>query len=546
MIIGLDVGGTNIDIVAIENNKVVDYKKFELGDDILSSVLTSLQKFITADYTPILNRIILSTTITTNAIVQNKLDKVGMIIENGIGANPDFLMCADANVMVDGYINNRGIEVKGFSHDTVEKAISEFKKLSIKHVGIACKFSVRNPKHENEIYEIVKKHGFEFISKGHRISGKLNFPRRVFSTYLNSAVYSSFKLLYNAISEFLKEKNLPPEIAFIQKPDGGIINLDSLKEFPIFSILSGPAASAQGGYILSKPLSNAVIIDIGGTTTDISFVCNGQFVLEQYGATIGRYPTLVRAIYSRSVGIGGDSLVKLEDHISVGPETVKPFATERENIVTFSDVLLYMKNLSCFDCKLQARLINLSKKVNMPPLHFCNEVLETALSLICKKIKEGIEYINSAPIYTIQKLLYGEKFEPEKAIVIGGAADLIAEHLAKRLKIKVEVPKYYMVANAIGCALGSLSREYNLVADTEQGIVYIPELNRYESVDIDFSIAQAKNFLIENIIEAGDAISVDEIEIIEENSFNMIRNFKYCGKIIRLKAQLKPKLQQLE
>lgn len=544
MIIGLDVGGTNIDIVAIENNKVVDYRKFEYGKDLLSSILTCLQEFITKDYISNLSRIVLSTTITTNAIVQNKLDKVGMIIENGIGANPDFLKCADVNILLDGYINNRGIEVKNFDSEKLEKAISTFKKAEIKNIGIACKFSVRNPKHELEAYDIVKKHGFEFISLGHRISGKLNFPRRVFSTYLNSAVYSNFKVLYNAILKFLKEKNIPSHLVFVQKPDGGIVNLENLKEFPIFSILSGPAASAQGGYILSKPLSDAVIIDIGGTTTDISFVCNGQFVLEQYGARIANYPTLVRAIYSRSVGIGGDSIVKVEDSISVGPETVKLYSLNRKNAVTFTDVLRYLN--SSLDDETQSRLKNLSNKANMSLELFCNEVVKIALDIICNKIEEGVSYVNSTPIYTIQKLLYGEKFIPKKAVVIGGAADLIKEHLEKKLKIKVEVPRYYMVANAIGCALGSISREYNLVADTEQGKVYIPELGKYESVDMDFSPAQAKNFLINKIIQAGDAVSTDDIEIVEENWFNMIRNFRYCGKIIKIKAQLKPKLQELK
>lgn len=544
MIIGLDVGGTNIDIVAIENNKVIEYKKFELGEDLLHSILTSLEGFITKDYISNLSRIVLSTTITTNAIIQNKLDKVGMIIENGIGANPDFLMCADVNILLDGYINNRGIEVKSFNREIVEKAILTFKKADIKNIGIACKFSVRNPKHELEAYDIVKKHGFEFVSLGHRISGKLNFPRRVFSTYLNSAVYSNFKALYNAILEFLKEKNIPSSLVFLQKPDGGIVNLENLKEFPIFSILSGPAASAQGGYILSKPLSDAVIIDIGGTTTDISFVCNGQFVLEQYGAKIGNYPTLVRAIYSRSVGIGGDSIVKVENSISVGPETVKSYSTDRKNIVTFTDVLWYLKSSS--DEKLQARLRYLSNKANTSLELFCNEVIKRALNAICKKIEEGIDYVNNTPIYTIQKLLYGEKFIPKKAVVIGGAADLIREHLEKELKIEVEIPRYYMVANAIGCALGSISREYNLIADTEQGKAYIPELDKYENIDINFTPAQAKDFVINKIIEVGDASTPEEIEIVEENSFNMIRNFRYCGKIIKIKAQLKPKLQELE
>lgn len=156
MIIGLDVGGTNIDIVAIENNKVVDHRKFEHGEDLLFSILTSLEEFITKDYISNLSRIVLSTTITTNAIVQNKLDKVGMIIENGIGANPDFLMCADVNILLDGYINNRGIEVKSFDREKVEKAILIFKKADINNIGIACKFSVRNPKHELDVYDIVK------------------------------------------------------------------------------------------------------------------------------------------------------------------------------------------------------------------------------------------------------------------------------------------------------------------------------------------------------------------------------------------------------
>lgn len=412
MIIGLDVGGTNIDIVAIENNKVVDHRKFEHGEDLLFSILTSLEEFITKDYISNLSRIVLSTTITTNAIVQNKLDKVGMIIENGIGANPDFLMCADVNILLDGYINNRGIEVKSFDREKVEKAILIFKKADINNIGIACKFSVRNPKHELDVYDIVKRHGFEFVSLGHRISGKLNFPRRVFSTYLNSAVYSNFKALCNAILEFLKKKNIPSHLVFIQKPDGGIVHLENLKEFPIFSILSGPAASAQGGYILSKPLSDAVIIDIGGTTTDISFVCNGQFVLEQYGARIANYPTLVRAIYSRSVGIGGDSIVKVEDSISVGPETVKSCNINRKNIVTFTDVLQYLNSSS--DDEAQSRLKNLSNKANMPLELFCNKVVKVALNTICKKIEEGIDYINSTPIYTIQKLLHGEKFIPKK------------------------------------------------------------------------------------------------------------------------------------
>jgi len=544
MIIGLDVGGTTIDTVAIENGKVVAFKKFERGRSLIDSVLESLNQFISKEMISNLERITLSTTVTTNAIVQNNLDKVGMIIENGIGANPEFLMCGDMNFFADGYINNRGIEVKSLNIESVKNALQSFKQEGIENLGIVDKFSVRNPQHELAVYEAAKEYNFKFVSVGYKLSGKLNFPRRVFSTYLNCAVYSTFNMFYKSILTFSQERKIPLEKIFIQKPDGGIINLYDIEGFPIFSVISGPAASAQGGFVLSNSVKNAIIIDIGGTTTDIAFLSNGNLVLELYGAKIGKYPTLVRAIYSRSVGLGAESIVKIvDDTIKIGPKTKRWYEQDKNEFATLHDVLqfssLYREN------PVNARLKSLSSQLNMSQEDFCKLVISRAVSMIEEKIKEGIEYINNLPVYTINKLLYGEKFAPQKIILIGGPAELLKPHLENELKIKVEVPKHYMVANAIGCAIGSISKEYNLVADTIQGKMVIPELNIYQSIPADFTIDQAKKVLIEKVLECREAKNQDDVEIVDESSFNMIRSFRFCGRMIRIKAQLKPKLLNL-
>lgn len=545
MIIGLDVGGTNIDIVAIENAKVVEFGKVERGSDLINSMLKTLEKFVALRYNKQIDRVVLSTTITTNAIVQKSLDKVGMVIEPGIGANPDYLMCGDVNVILDGYINNRGISIKRFNTKLINSAADRFKKEDIHNIGIVTKFSVRNPQHEIEVFDILKDYQFDFISLGHRISGKLNFPRRVFSTYLNSAVYTKFNMFVQAVSTLLSECQISLDKVHIQKPDGGILKIDAIKSLPIMSILSGPAASAYGAYILSKPNCDAITLDMGGTTTDISFIYNGKLVLEHYGARIGDYPTLVRAIYSKSIGLGGDSIIKLQDgKIEIGPETIRCHQNVKTPI-TLTDILRYLsdKNNQTLQAKLQEFLNMNSNSITLENL--CSLTIKMVVKQIKNEIQNCIDYINNTPIYTINKLIYGEKFLPKEIILIGGPAELIKPYLEKELNFKITVPRYYMVANAIGCALGSITKEYNMVADTNQRILSIPELGVFENISSDLSLNQAKDMFMKKIIEKEKNISFEDIEIIEENSFNIIRSFRFCGKIIKIKAQLKPKIQTL-
>lgn len=99
--------------------------------------------------------------------------------------------------------------------------------------------------------------------------------------------------------------------------------------------------------------------------------------------------------------------------------------------------------------------------------------------MIEEKIKEGIEYINNFLVYIINKFLYGEKFVFQKIILIGGLVQFLKFYLENEFKIKVEVLKYYLVVNVIGCVIGLILKEYNLVVDIIQGKLVILELNIY-------------------------------------------------------------------
>ena len=158
---------------------------------------------------------------------------------------------------------------------------------------------------------------------GHSLSGKLNFPRRVFTSYLNSAVYDTFNGFSTSIRKSMKQEGIDAPL-FILKADGGTINLATAEEKPVETILSGPAASFMGLNAMIKTYKDAILLDIGGTTTDIFFLADGVPLFEPLGIKIGDYKTLVRAIYSVSIGLGGDSSIEVEDvHLKDGLEDIK-------------------------------------------------------------------------------------------------------------------------------------------------------------------------------------------------------------------------------
>jgi len=173
-------------------------------------------------------------------------------------------------------MKHRGNVIDDVNISEIKEASSKFKEKRIESFAVVGKFSTRNPEHEIKIKKLLEEemtnstsNNPPTITLGHTMSGKLNFPRRVFTSYLNSAVYSTFKEFAENIKGSMEREGISAPI-FILKADGGTMSIDRAIEKPVETILSGPAASFMGISAMLPTDKDAVLLDVGGTTTDIS------------------------------------------------------------------------------------------------------------------------------------------------------------------------------------------------------------------------------------------------------------------------------------
>ncbi|HHV39411.1 MAG TPA: hydantoinase/oxoprolinase family protein [Tepidimicrobium sp.] len=548
MIVGLDMGGTHIDGVIVKDGNIINtVKKPTDRDDLFQSIWTTLTELLSKYKRDNIKRINLSTTVSTNAIVEDKTSSVGMIIQSGPGLNHDFLACGDQNVFISGYVDHRGKVVEPLDFKEIENAMNLFEKNNIESYAVITKFSTRNPSHELEIKEALESKFPLQITMGHTMSGKLNFPRRVFTSYLNSAIHSTFKEFADNIKSSLEREGIDAPL-FILKADGGTMNLPIAEQKPVETILSGPAASFMGMSGMLNTDEDAVLLDIGGTTTDIFFLADGVPLFEPQGIKIGNYKTLIRAIYSVSIGLGGDSSVDIvDDKIQIGPKREGypyafggPKATPTDAMITLGLIEDGDKN------RAYKVMEGLGQKLDLSPEGTSKLILQTMGAIIANKVNELLHEINSQPVYTVKELLHGKKIDPKLINVIGGPAKALASTLERNLNMPCFYPKDYSVANAVGAALAKPTTEITMLADTARGILSIPELGIYEKIrrryDLNSARKRAISLLKEYAISMGTGEDDIETEIVEESSFNMVKGFSTTGKNIRIKAQIKPGL----
>ena len=547
MIVGLDVGGTHIDAVVVEGGKVIDAVKKPVHREYLfESIWTTLQQFFSEPNKSKIERINLSTTVSTNAIVENKTTPVGMIIQSGPGLPNDFLACGDENVFISGYVDHRGKLVKDLDLREIENAIELFKKKNIKSCAVVTKFCTRNFNHELRIKKILEKH-FPSVTMGHSLSGKLNFPRRVFTAYLNAAIYNTFNEFSSNIKRAMEREGIGAPL-FILKADGGTTSLEAAEQYPVETILSGPAASFMGLNALLHTDKDALLLDIGGTTTDIFFLADGVPLFEPLGIEINHYKTLVRAIYSFSIGLGGDSSIDIKNgQLQIGPKKEGPPYAFGGPKATPTDAMIALGLMKAGNRKKALEAIKfLSEKLNLPLETTAQKILYTMGDIIKGTVDELLAKINSKPVYTVKELLYGKKIKPQRINIIGGPAKILQAILEEKFNLPCYYPKHYDVANAIGAAMAKITTDITMTADTSRGILSVPELGIYEKINRNFGLNSARKRAIELLTERAVSLGApkDEVEteIIEESSFNMIEGFYTSGKNIRIKAQIKPGL----
>ena len=551
MIIGLDVGGTHTDAVLLDKGGLV--RKVKVPTDpqnLFETILQALAETIGETDPDTIHRVVLSTTLATNLVVQQQLPPVGMVVAAGPGIDPEYFRTNDAYHVVKGALDHRGREIEALDHDGIVALGQAFQREGIRYAGVVSKFSVRNPQHENAMADLLAPY-VEQVFKGHDFSGGLNFPRRIATTYLNAAVYPVYKKFFEAVQRSLAQKGLSIPIRIL-RPDGGNMSFESSLGYPAQTILSGPSASVMGTLAHAPGEGVSLVLDIGGTTTDMAVLIDGVPLLAPQGIEIPPYKTLIRALRTQSIGIGGDSTVRVRNgRITIGPDRTGKAMAYGGPAPTPTDAF-YVLGLGRSGDPEKARqgLLPIAEAMGLSVELAAEKIFELACRGILDAAQKMVDAINDKPVYTVHELYEGSKIEPKQILLMGGPAPQFGEKLSDLFDGEVTVVPHWDVANAIGCALARTTSELTLFADTARQVLSVPGEQYSSTISSHFSLEDARQMahelLREKAVRRGARRDHVQTEIIEESAFNMIRGFQTVGKNIRVKAQIKPGLIEME
>lgn len=335
-LLGIDTGGTYTDAVLFSPEEGVKARakalttRHDLSEGIRGAVENVLAE--TGTDPSAIRLASLSTTLATNALVEGQGGRVCLVM---IGFGPEDLerdglrqaLGADPVVFLAGGHNVHGHETLldttalAGQLDELAGAVTAF--------AVAGYFAVRNPEHELRVRDLIRERTHLPVTCSHELSSKLGGPRRALTTLLNARLVSMIDRLIGSSEDFLHAHGIHAPLMVV-RGDGALISAAEARLRPIETILSGPAASLVGARFLTG-LDDAVVSDIGGTTTDVAILDEGRPRLDENGAVVGGYRTMVQAVAMRTYGLGGDSEVHvntrgLEGALVLGPRRVLPLS----------------------------------------------------------------------------------------------------------------------------------------------------------------------------------------------------------------------------
>lgn len=533
MLLGIDVGGTFTDAVILEQGEIAaQAKRATTHDDVLRCVLAALDAVLKPELAAKLERVVISSTIVTNALTEGRLDDVFLAVIAGPGMNIAGHLPVTP-CYLQGYVDHRG---------KITAQLDLLKLLQQRGKGVAAvsgKFAVRNPQLEYQAEHELKKCGYKKIFLGSGLSGELNFVRRTNSAYFAAQVYELFAHFCERIREALAERGVHAPV-HILKADGGTLPLAVALEQPVEAVFTGPAASVLGIEALAAPTVNSISLDVGGTTTDIAFWENGLPLMAKRGAVINGFPTAVRAFHMRSVGIGGDSRIhKTAEGYTVGPEREGPAAAVGGAVATLSDALIVAGYVSFGDA---ARSLAALEKFGSEPQLEAQRIIASAVGIIRETIEEMLDEWAKQPVYTVDDVIRGTEFVPAQLIGVGGGAPGLIKALGEAMELPVEIPAGAMVANAIGAAVARPTLSAGLRADTTEGFYIIPESGRRERLPKRFTQKVAEELLSSWLHEqtADWQLPDAETELVSCEHFRTVHGYYDTGDIYNLRMQLRP------
>ena len=561
MLLGLDVGGTFTDAVIIDGHRVVaTAKRRTTKDNLMNGIGEALDAVLEGYDTSNIEQVTLSTTVVTNTIVEEKEQVVDLYVVTGPGRNVDDIFPVKP-IYLQGYTDHRGIVVERTPADAVRGIANMVQTRSGTDLAaVSAKFGVRNPQEELSITEELK-NTYLTISNGSLLSGSLNFPRRTISAYFNSAVTPVFTVFKKNVEDALSARNIVAPL-HILKADGGSLPVEHMVSRPVETAFTGPAATVLGLSALGAiGNQHTVALDIGGTTTDISLWKHGRPLMTKNGVSIREYPSAVRSFAVTSVGIGGESVVRLKNgNLTVGPERVGPSVALGGVEPTLGDALIVLGHANYGDFNLASRALQdladaiqdtlQSNNVNTSNNQLAHIktapdvarlIVQNALKTIQHGIDEVVEAENKRPIYVVADIVNPDIFVPEHIVVVGGTAPSLGPNIGEYMDLPITIPENAAVANAIGAALALSTIELTIHVDTKRRLLVIPELGIKQQ---NCTLKRAEQ-VVERAKEAlsGEALrlgldTAQEIEVISIEDFPVVEGWQSMERLITVKVQL--------
>ncbi|MES2666729.1 MAG: hydantoinase/oxoprolinase family protein [Pseudomonadota bacterium] len=334
--LGVDTGGTYTDAVILDEaaTQVVGKAKaltsrHDLAVGIGQAVDAALAAAgVSADQVALVS---LSTTLATNALVEGQGGRVALVF---IGFDEADLargglseaLNGDPVIHLPGGHSHAGTETAPLDLAALEQAVAGLGD-QVMGFAIAARFATRNAAHEVAARDVIRRATGRPVTCSHELSAQLNGPKRALTAVLNARLIGMIDRLVAACERHLAAIGISAPLMVV-RGDGALISAAMVRERPIETILSGPAASIVGARWLTGA-QDALVSDIGGTTTDIALLKDGLPEIDPMGARVGGFRTMVEAVAMRTTGLGGDSEVHLvtaglTGGLRLGPRRLMP------------------------------------------------------------------------------------------------------------------------------------------------------------------------------------------------------------------------------
>ena len=348
LLLGIDTGGTFTDAVLFDEDAgvVASAKALTTRHDLAIGIGGALDRVLQeADAsTQDIALVSLSTTLATNAVVEGQGGRICLVL---IGFDETALDRADLAQALKG---DPVVLLRG-GHDAHGEPMAALDMEDLRHqleklegqvsgFAVAGQFAVRNPEHETAVRDLVIAGTGLPVTCSHELSSRLDGPRRALTCVLNARLITLIHHLISAASDLLEARGIAAPLMVV-RGDGALISAEVAAIKPIETILSGPAASLVGAAHLTQA-KDAIVSDIGGTTTDHAVLSAGRPKLDPAGATVGGWRTMVEAVAMQTIGLGGDSEVHvvrdgLKTGLDLGPRRMVPLsllAMDHPDLVT--------------------------------------------------------------------------------------------------------------------------------------------------------------------------------------------------------------------